>query len=109
MRKTTFPSRNLLRARAPKVKGQKPAPKLLKIDNVLVPSSLQIGHAGEHICGGAEHFDADLIVTSTHERTGFKHALVGSTAEYVVRHADCSVLVVPGRGRPILTSTPKNL
>lgn len=74
-----------------------------------IETSIKVGHAGEHICGGAEHFDADLIVTSTHGRTGFKHALVGSTAEYVVRHADCSVLVVPGRERPILTSTPKNL
>jgi hypothetical protein len=37
----------------------------------------------------------DLIVTSTHGFTGLKHALMGSVAERVVRHAPCSVLVVP--------------
>lgn len=36
----------------------------------------------------------DLIVMSTHGRTGLSHALIGSVAETVVRHAPCSVLVV---------------
>jgi nucleotide-binding universal stress UspA family protein len=35
-----------------------------------------------------------LIVIGTHGRTGLKHALIGSVAEKVVRHAPCSVLVV---------------
>jgi nucleotide-binding universal stress UspA family protein len=43
----------------------------------------------------AEEKKADLIVTATHGRTGFDHLLIGSTAEAVVRHAPCSVLVVP--------------
>jgi universal stress protein A len=38
---------------------------------------------------------ADVIITSTHGLTGFKHVLIGSIAEQVVRHAPCSVLVVP--------------
>ena len=33
----------------------------------------------------------------THGRSGLKHALIGSVAENVVRHAPCSVLVVRGR------------
>lgn len=41
---------------------------------------------------GARH--VDLIVLGTHGRTGFKHFLLGSVAERVVRHAPCSVLVV---------------
>jgi nucleotide-binding universal stress UspA family protein len=45
-----------------------------------------------------------VIVTSTHGRTGFKHMLLGSTAEYVVRHATCPVLVVPSHERPVLKS-----
>lgn len=65
-----------------------------------VTSSLQIGHAGQQICGEAADQNADLIVTSTHGTTGFKHMLVGSTAEYVVRHANCPVLVVPSHERP---------
>jgi nucleotide-binding universal stress UspA family protein len=36
----------------------------------------------------------DLIVIGTHGRTGLKHALIGSVAEKVVRHAPCPVLVV---------------
>ena len=36
----------------------------------------------------------DLIVIGTHGRTGISHALVGSVAEKVVRHAHCPVLVV---------------
>jgi nucleotide-binding universal stress UspA family protein len=65
-----------------------------------VKSSLQIGHAGQQICARAVEERADLIVTSTHGTTGFKHILLGSTAEYVVRHATCPVLVVPNHDRP---------
>lgn len=68
-------------------------------------TSLKIGHAGQQICDGARDCAADLIVTSTHGRTGFKHVLLGSTAEYVVRHAHCPVLVVPSHERPALTSS----
>ena len=47
------------------------------------------------ICAFAKDHDVDLIITSTHGFTGFTHVLIGSTAEQVVRHAPCSVLVVP--------------
>src|SRR5215475_1997081 len=47
------------------------------------------------ICAAAEDQDVDLIITSTHGFTGFRHVLMGSIAEQVVRHAPCSVLVVP--------------
>jgi nucleotide-binding universal stress UspA family protein len=46
-------------------------------------------------CSFAKDHDVDLIITSTHGWTGFTHALIGSVAERVVRHAPCSVLVVP--------------
>lgn len=70
---------------------------------VKVTPSFQIGHAGDQICTEAIDQDADVIVTSTHGITGFKHMLVGSTAEYVVRHALCPVLVVPSHERPAST------
>src|SRR5512132_454712 len=47
------------------------------------------------ICAFAKNHDVDLIITSTHGFTGFTHVLIGSIAEQVVRHATCSVLVVP--------------
>jgi nucleotide-binding universal stress UspA family protein len=47
------------------------------------------------ICAFAKDHDVDLVITSTHGFTGFTHVLIGSIAEQVVRHAPCSVLVVP--------------
>jgi nucleotide-binding universal stress UspA family protein len=47
------------------------------------------------ICAFAKDHDVDLIITSTHGFTGFTHVLIGSIAEQIVRHASCSVLVVP--------------
>lgn len=38
--------------------------------------------------------DFDMIVMGTHGRTGFKHALLGSIAEKLVRTAPCPVLTV---------------
>lgn len=37
----------------------------------------------------------DLCVIGSHGRTGIKRVLLGSVAEKVVRHAHCSVLVIP--------------
>jgi len=36
-----------------------------------------------------------LVVVGTHSRTGIKHAMLGSIAEKIVRHAPCAVMVVP--------------
>jgi nucleotide-binding universal stress UspA family protein len=47
------------------------------------------------ICTYAKNHDVDVIITSTHGLTGFKHVMIGSIAEQVVRHAPCSALVVP--------------
>ena len=40
-----------------------------------------------------EH-STDLVVMATHGRTGLMHALMGSIAEYVVRHQVCPVMTV---------------
>lgn len=42
----------------------------------------------------ARDLPADLIVVGSHGRTGLRHALLGSTAEKVVRKAHCPVLVI---------------
>ena len=39
-------------------------------------------------------FSDKVIVIATHGYSGFKHLFMGSTAERVVRHAPCPVLVV---------------
>lgn len=79
--------------------------KTMDWDGIEVELSLQIGHAGQQICARALEHRADLIVTTTHGTTGFKHILVGSTAEYVVQHASCPVLVVPSHERPAFSAT----
>jgi len=53
----------------------------------------------DQITRTAEELGADLIIIATHGRTGLKRALLGSTAENVVRHATCPVLVVRERKR----------
>ena len=62
----------------------------------LVPvyPEVRIGKAYNEIVAAAKVSGADLIVIATHGYTGLKHALLGSTAERVVRHAHCPVLVV---------------
>ena len=67
----------------------------VKFGGVKFKTVVKTGHPPDHINAFAEKERIDLIITSTHGRTGFKHALMGSTAEQVVRRAPCSVLVVP--------------
>lgn len=52
------------------------------------------GRPAEVICRTASDEQADAILIPTHGRSGLKHALLGSVAERVVRHAPCSVLVM---------------
>ncbi len=52
------------------------------------------GNPFDVICRTAEALGADLIVQTTHGRTGLKRVLLGSTAERVVRHSACPVLTV---------------
>jgi len=55
---------------------------------------VRFGRAFHEITEVARTRKADLIVITTHGYTGLKHAFLGSTAERVVRHAPCAVLVV---------------
>ncbi len=52
------------------------------------------GRPCPEICDVAHKLDADLVVMATHGHTGFKHLTLGSTAEKVVRHVGCPILVV---------------
>jgi universal stress protein A len=52
------------------------------------------GDAASEIVRVASERDIDLIIISSHGRTGLGRILFGSTAESVVRHARCPVMVV---------------
>jgi nucleotide-binding universal stress UspA family protein len=52
------------------------------------------GDASSEIVRVARERKVDLIVIASHGRTGLGRILFGSTAEQVVRHAPCPVLVV---------------
>ena len=63
-------------------------------DQVAVSTQVRTGYPAQEIAAAARELDVDLIIISTHGRTGLKHVLMGSTAETVVRCAPCPVLVV---------------
>jgi universal stress protein A len=63
-------------------------------EGLLCRMEVKLGKAWQVITDLAKRAKCDLIVIGTHGRTGPKHFLMGSTAERVVQHAPCSVLVV---------------
>lgn len=71
----------------------------VNFDGVAVDTSAVAGYCPAAIHEAAAKAGADLIVISTHGRTGLRRALIGSIAEGTVRHATCPVLVVPSFSR----------
>ena len=55
---------------------------------------MQTGTPYQTIVDAAKSLKANLIVMSTHGRTGVSHLLLGSVAERVVRSATCPVLTI---------------
>jgi universal stress protein A len=52
------------------------------------------GHPCSEIIDYGRREKIDLMVITTHGRSGLKHFLMGSSAEQILRHAPCPVLVV---------------
>ncbi len=65
-----------------------------KRDVMEVSAYSRAGAPSEEIVRFANEKDADLIVMGTHGWTGVRHLILGSTAENVVRTANCPVLTV---------------
>ena len=61
---------------------------------VKVRTKVEIGLPFKNIVERARDDGADLIVMSTHGRTGFSHILLGSVTEKVVRTAPCPVVSI---------------
>ena len=86
----------------------------LLINHNLALRSLKIevryGSPAVEIVRAAEDLHADLIVMSTHGRTGMSHVLLGSVAEKVVRYAKCPVLTVkPDEIRDLIDITAEEI
>jgi nucleotide-binding universal stress UspA family protein len=45
----------------------------------------------------ASEFDCQMIIAGTHGRSGLMHLLLGSVAEYVIRHSSVPVLTIRPR------------
>jgi nucleotide-binding universal stress UspA family protein len=65
---------------------------------------LKIGDPVKKILGVAAAENVNMIVLSSHGRTGLSRVLMGSIAEGVVRHANCPVVVFK---QPVPPKTPR--
>lgn len=64
---------------------------------VQVDAMTSAGEPVHEILTHAETLPADLIVLGTHGLSGFRHLVLGSVTEKVLRRATCPVLTVPPR------------
>ena len=65
------------------------------LGRVKADTEILMGLPVEQISEFALANDFDLILTSTHGLTGFKHVLIGSVAERLIRQSRVPILVVP--------------
>lgn len=63
-------------------------------DSIKHDCEIVVGLATKSIVEKAKQWDADMILVGVHSERVIKHAIIGSTAERVVRLAPCPVLVV---------------
>ena len=59
-----------------------------------VSTAVDVGDTREIIIDSAAEWNADLIVVGCHAHKGLRRFLLGSVAEFVARHAKCSVQIV---------------
>ena len=69
---------------------------------------IEVGNVAYAITTYAHLHCIDLIVIGTHGHSGLMHALLGSTAEKVVRTAECPVLTVPSKTAPAIDIASMN-
>ncbi len=62
--------------------------------DILVERVIAFGLPSDCVIAQAKKEDVDVIILGTHGRSGISRLLMGSTAENVIRHASCPVLVV---------------
>jgi nucleotide-binding universal stress UspA family protein len=58
---------------------------------------IRIGDPKKEIIEQAVKLDISYLVIGTHGKTGLSHWVMGSNAEYLIRHATVPVIVIPYR------------
>jgi nucleotide-binding universal stress UspA family protein len=66
----------------------------LRLQDVDAEVELRRGNVTEEVLLFSHKFDADLVVMSTHGRSGLGRWVYGSVADRVLRHAEMPVLLV---------------
>jgi nucleotide-binding universal stress UspA family protein len=65
-----------------------------------VRQEVGVGTPYKRIVEKAQQEGIDMIVMSTHGRTGLAHMLIGSVTERVLRRAPCPIIAVPTPRKP---------
>jgi universal stress protein A len=78
-----------------------------EIPHAAVKTAIYDGIPFREIVRAADERNTDLIILGTQGRTGLSHLFIGSTAERVVRHAPCPVMVVREREHDFIEEESK--
>ena len=62
--------------------------------NITAEIFQNMGDAGRTICETAKNYSADVIVMGRNQRSVLSEIFLGSTSNYVLHHAHCSVFVI---------------
>jgi nucleotide-binding universal stress UspA family protein len=62
--------------------------------NITAEIFQNMGDAGRTICETAKNYSADIIVMGRNQRSVLSEIFLGSTSNYVLHHAPCSVMVI---------------
>jgi nucleotide-binding universal stress UspA family protein len=66
----------------------------LRAEGFKAETAVETGDVRERILDSASEWRADLIVLGSHGKRGIQRFLLGSVAEFVARHAKCSVQII---------------
>jgi nucleotide-binding universal stress UspA family protein len=71
-----------------------------RAEDLKVRCEAYLGDPSRRIVQTATEEGVDLIIMSSHGRTGLARSIFGSVAETVMRQSPCPVMVVPAAARP---------
>lgn len=82
---------------------------LLQRKSVQLHEVLRSGRASDQVLRVVSEHGADLVVSATHGYGFIRRMILGSMAATLIRHAPCSVLIVPGSARTIAAARARTV